>query len=294
MHVVIVGRTGQLAQALMAYPAAWATRVTALGRDALDLSAPDRVGETVLSLRPDVVVNAAAYTAVDKAEAEEAVATAVNADAPGALAWAAARCGAALVHISTDYVFDGSKTTPYLEDDPVAPINAYGRSKLAGEVAVRESGANAAILRTSWVYSATGNNFVRTMIRLAETRDVVRVVGDQHGGPTSAVDLADACWFLAERLAAREAPSGVYHVSSADYATWAEFAEAIFAGWKARGGKGAIVEPITSAEYPTPARRPANSRLHTGKVAALGLALPQWRASLDRCLTRLDEAGRVS
>lgn len=259
-----------------------------LGREDLDLARPDDAAAAVEAARPDVVVIAAAYTAVDRAESEEALAHVVNAEAPGAIARACAGTGAALVHVSTDYVFDGTKPDPYVEADPVAPVSAYGRTKAAGERAVLDSGAPTAVIRTSWVYSPWGANFVKTMLRLARERDELRVVADQQGRPTSAADLADAVLAVAERLAAGdEAVRGLLHYAGGGDATWANFAEAIVAGAEARGGRAVPVRRIATAEFPTPAPRPANSRLDTAKINALGVASPPWRESLSRCLDEL-------
>jgi len=229
------------------------------------------------------VINAAAYTAVDRAETEEALAQTVNGAAPAAMAKAAARRGLPFLQISTDYVFDGAGTAPRKPGDPVAPLGAYGRSKLAGEAGVREAGGTHVILRTSWVFSAHGTNFVKTMLRLAESRDKLTVVADQVGGPTPAAAIADALFAMAKGLAVDPGLSGTYHFSGAPDVSWADFAREIFR----QSGRATLVEDIPSAAYPTPARRPANSRLDCASLAAFGLARPDWRAHLSDILTEL-------
>jgi len=266
--------------------------VIAVGPPELDLSAPDdeRIYAALAAERPDVIVNAAAHTAVDKAESERDLAFAINAEGAGAVARAAARMGVPLVHVSTDYVFSGDKPAPYTEVDAPAPTGVYGASKLAGEQAVLASGADAAILRTAWVYSPFGANFVKTMLRLAETRDELGVVADQRGNPTSALDLADAVLAVAANLKADAAPElrGLFHATGSGEASWADFARAIFAASAARGGPSARVKSITTAEYPTPARRPANSRLDCSLLAQHhGVRLPDWRSSTNAVVARL-------
>jgi len=250
------------------------------------------VAPIVASYAPCAVVNAAAYTAVDKAEAEPALAMGVNRDGAGALAAAAARLGVPFIHVSTDYVFDGRKDAPYREEDAPCPLGAYGRSKLEGEAAVRAAWPAAVILRTSWVYSPFGQNFVTTMLRLATTREKVQVVDDQYGAPTAAGDLAAAILDLAERLTTQRMDhGGVYHLAASGETTWHGFAGAIFAGWARRRHRVPVLAPITTAQYPTPAQRPANSRLDCGKIARVfGLRLPPWQTSLERCLDQLASA----
>ena len=241
-------------------------------------------------VQPDVIINAAAYTAVDKAEAEEDLALRVNGEGAGHVAEAAARIGVPLLHLSTDYVFDGALDRPYREDDQTGPISVYGRSKLIGEKRVAERCPDSVILRTAWVYSPFGANFVRTMLRLNEMRDEVGVVADQRGNPTSALDIADALLAVAMRMRADASPllRGVFHMTGSGEATWAEFAEAVFENAHARGRRLTRVKRITTANYPTPARRPANCRLDNAKLRRVyGLALPEWRASLAVCCARL-------
>jgi dTDP-4-dehydrorhamnose reductase len=289
MRIAVTGSKGQVATSLIerAGPGA---EVVALGRPAFDLADRVAVLAGIEAAHPDVVVNAAAYTAVDKAEAEEAVATRVNGDGAGHVAEAAARLGVPLLHLSTDYVFDGALDRPYREEDPTAPAGAYGRSKLAGEKQVAERCQNSVILRTAWVYSPFGANFVRTMLRLNETRNEVGVVADQRGNPTSALDIADAIIAIAAKVRsdASSALRGVFHMTGSGEATWADFAEAVFHEAATRGRRQTQVKRITTADYPTPARRPANSRLDNEKLSRVyGLKLPEWRQSAAVCCARL-------
>jgi dTDP-4-dehydrorhamnose reductase len=292
--ILVAGKTGQLARCLAQEARRRGTTLAALGRPEFDLTHPEGLARAVAARAPRAIVNAAAYTAVDKAEAEPALAMTVNRDGAGALAAAAALLGVPFVHISTDYVFDGRKDTPYVEQDAPSPLGAYGRSKLEGEAAVRAACPAGVILRTSWVYSPFGQNFVTTMLRLAATREKVQVVDDQHGAPTAAFDLAGAILDLADRLAAGapdRSTGGIYHLAGAGETTWYDFAAAIFAGWARRGRRVPALEAITTAQYPTGAPRPHNSRLDCSKVARVfGLRLPAWRSSLERCLDELAEA----
>lgn len=291
MRIAVTGREGQVVQSLLERGPVAGVTVVAVGRPDLDLADPDSVFAALKAAAPDLVVSAAAYTAVDKAESEPALAHAVNGAGAGAVAAAAAAFKVPVVHLSTDYVFDGAKPTPYGEDDPTGPLGVYGASKLAGEAAVAAHAADHVILRTAWVYSPFGANFVKTMLRIGEGRPVMRVVADQVGRPTSALDIADAVIAVGRTLAARPdepALRGVFHLAAAGEASWADFAEAVFAGAKARGRTVPAVERITTADYPTPARRPANSRLDGSRLAARhGVTLPDWRASLDTVLDRL-------
>ncbi|MDE2405230.1 MAG: dTDP-4-dehydrorhamnose reductase [Sphingomonadales bacterium] len=292
MRFVVTGGPGQLVLSMQERGAACGHEVVAVGPPDLDLAAPDDAAilAALAAARPDAIVNAAAHTAVDKAEGEADLAFAINAAGAGAVARAARSLGAPLVHVSTDYVFTGDKPTPYVEGDATGPTGVYGASKLAGEEAVLASGADAAILRTAWVYSPFGANFAKTMLRLAATRDEIGVVADQHGCPTSALDLADACIAVARNLAAGADPAlrGLFHATGSGEGSWADFAEAIFAASAAAGGPTARVNRITTAEYPTPARRPANSRLDCTRLAAIhGVRLPDWRESCRAVVTRL-------
>lgn len=279
MKILVFGSTGQVATEVQQQ-----ADVIALGRDQADLSDPAQCAAAILAHEPDVVINAAAYTAVDRAEEEEALATVINGEAPGAMAQVCKGMGIPLVHISTDYVFAGDGTAPWAPTDPVAPPNAYGRSKLAGEEAIRASGCAHAILRTSWVFSAHGNNFVKTMLRLSETRDALNVVADQIGGPTSARAIAAACLEIAPQLVADPDKSGTYHFSGTPDASWADFAMAIFD----RAGRQVAVTGIPTADYPTPATRPLNSRMNCDSLnAAFGIARPDWQAELQLVLDTL-------
>jgi dTDP-4-dehydrorhamnose reductase len=268
--------------------------VVALGRPDLDLLDEASIAASIEAVRPDLIVNAAAYTAVDQAEGDEAAAFALNADGAGRLATAAARHGVPIIHLSTDYVFDGSKEGAYNERDPVAPLGAYGRSKLAGEQAVASANPDHIILRTAWVYSPYGRNFVKTMLRAAEIREELSVVNDQRGNPTSAMDLAAGILAIAaHRLRGSGASdAGIYHMTASDEATWADFADFIFTCSAASGGPVARVERVTSDQYPTPVRRPANSRLDCTKAAkTFGISLPEWHDSVRDCVNRLVECG---
>ena len=280
MRIAVTGRTGQVARAL-AERAGLGDEVILLGRPELDLAQPATIAPALAAARGDVVISAAAYTAVDKAEGERDLAFAVNGAGAGAVAAAAQALGLPLIHLSTDYVFDGTKPAPYVESDPVAPLGAYGASKLAGEAAVLAADPGAAVCRTAWVYAPFGANFVRTMLRLAETRDEVAVVADQTGNPTSALDIADALLAMARRMTVDSSPSGIFHMTASGDASWADLAEAVFAASAAHGGPSARVRRIATSEYPTPAPRPANSRLDCARLEqAYGIRLPEWRASV--------------
>jgi dTDP-4-dehydrorhamnose reductase len=290
VRVLIAGSAGQVARALVAAAPAAGLHVTALGRPDLDLTDPVSIDAVLDKVRPDIVINAAAYTAVDQAEADEAGAFALNAVGAGQLAAAAARLGAPIFHLSTDYVFDGSKPAPYAETDPVAPLGVYGRSKLAGEEAVAAANPRHLIFRTAWVYSPVGKNFAKTMLRVAEARGALSVVHDQVGNPTSAADIAAALWKVAGRITADPSAlrAGTYHMTASGEASWAEFAEEILRVSAELGGPSASVTRITSSEYPTPTRRPANSRLDCTKLSrAFGVILPQWQVSTRACIEEL-------
>ena len=294
MRILVIGKTGQLARALDAV-AGQAVQIGFLGRDLLDLTVPGMAAGVVAAERPDLVINAAAFTAVDDAEAARETAMRINGAAVGEIATAAAGAGAALIHISTDYVFDGEKTGPYRETDPVNPANAYGASKRAGELAALEGNPRTVILRTSWVYSPWGKNFVLTMLRLARQHDRLRIVADQHGKPTSALDIAEACLAIAGELVRAPAESplwGIHHYAGQGACSWVDFAAAIFEEAALRGGpRIPEIEPIGTADYPTPARRPLNSVLDCSKFeTAFGLETVPWRAALSRVLALIPEA----
>lgn len=265
-------------------------RVVGLDRAALDLADTDRVREVVREAKPTLIVNPAAYTAVDKAESDEAAARRLNAEAPAVLAEEAVRSGAALIHYSTDYVFDGSKDAPYVETDAVNPQNVYGQTKLEGEQAIAASGCAHLILRTSWVYGMRGKNFLLTMLKLGSERPELRVVADQVGAPTWSRTIADATsHIVAQGMAAGDADwwdqrSGIYHLTAAGSTSWHGFAEAIFAS--ALGERAPNAVPIPASDYPVPAKRPANSRLALGKLnETFGLRMPSWDDALCLCLT---------
>lgn len=278
--ILVFGKTGQVATELRRL----APDATFLDRSAADLADPAACAAAIEAARPDMVINAAAYTAVDRAEEDEDLAMAVNGLAPAAMARACAEPGIPLVHVSTDYVFDGTGEAPFAPGDPTGPLGAYGRTKLAGEEGIRASGAPHAILRTSWVFSAHGGNFVKTMLRLSETRDALNVVADQVGGPTPAGAIAAACLGIARALAGDPSKSGTYHFSGAPDTSWACFARETFA----RAGRAVTVTDIATADYPTPAVRPANSRMDCSRTEEVfGIARPDWRAALDDILTEL-------
>ncbi|MEQ1808399.1 MAG: dTDP-4-dehydrorhamnose reductase [Terricaulis sp.] len=282
MRVLVIGKSGQLAQAL-----APRAGVTCVGRDELDLSSAGEadIAALLAGSHYDAAINAAAYTAVDKAESDAASAFALNQTAPRHLATACARSKTPLVHVSTDYVFDGAKRTPYIESDPVAPLNVYGASKAAGETEILRSGARATVIRTSWVYGARGSNFLNTMLRLAETRPEISVVNDQYGAPTWTKDLASACYAAAERLVqGDDAATGLFHFAGASDATWATFAEAIFEHARLRGLPSAKVKRIPSAEFKTAAKRPQNSRLDTSHFARTFAPPRPWIEALSLCM----------
>jgi dTDP-4-dehydrorhamnose reductase len=263
-------------------------------RLAVDVRHPDSLERAFEAFKPDIIVNPAAYTAVDRAEQEPELAFAINRDGAGHAAMVAKNSGIPIIHLSTDYVFDGSKSGAYVESDPVSPQTLYGRSKLAGELAVTAANERSIILRTSWVYSPFGNNFVRTMMRLASERDELRIVDDQIGCPTYAPDIADAILDIAQIVRMNGWQShfaGVTHLAGPDAMTWFGFARDIMHAAKARGRRAVVVNPITSAEYPTPARRPKNSCLNCERLyLTFNVRIPAFSISLDACLDRLFEA----
>ncbi len=283
LNILIFGSSGQLGTHLQ-YALREFVQLSALGREQVDLRDPAAVADAIATARPDVVINAAAYTAVDRAESDAETARAVNADAPGQMARSAHSVGALLIHYSTDYVFAGDARTPYTEGSAVRPINVYGETKLAGERAVADNTDRYLVLRTSWVYSAYGRNFYNTMLRLAGERDELRVVDDQIGSPTYAGALADAAARLIRRYQA-DMPgpewSGVYHMSCGGQTSWYGFACAIM---DVAGLGDTRIVPIATSEFPTPARRPAYSVLDNGKLErTFGFRLPPWRDALRHC-----------
>jgi dTDP-4-dehydrorhamnose reductase len=282
--ILVTGGTGQVARALAT---AGGDAVRVVGRPAFDFDRPESIVTCVRETAPWLVVNAAAYTAVDAAEDDAEAAYRANRDGPGALAQLCAAAGVPLIHISTDYVFDGAKGAPYVETDATAPTGVYGASKLAGEQDVLAAGGRAIVLRTSWVYAPEGKNFVRTMLRVGAERDRLRVVADQQGCPTTAADLADAILAIAARLREgwQDGYGGVFHAAGSGATTWHGLAVATFEEAARAGARVPVVEAITTAEYPTKAKRPADSRLDCEKLAAVfGVRLPAWRESLTRTI----------
>ncbi|ADE13136.1 dTDP-4-dehydrorhamnose reductase [Sideroxydans lithotrophicus] len=293
-RILVTGKNGQVGWELQRSLAAFG-EIIALDSDSMDLADPDAIRRTIREVRPDIIVNPAAYTAVDKAESEMELANAVNGIAPGVLAEEAKLLGAILVHYSTDYVFDGSKPAPYVESDVPNPQSVYGRTKLAGEQAVRASGCKHLIFRTSWVYGVHGGNFVKTMLRLARERNELRIVADQFGAPTWAKDIANSTatalhnW---QQLAWDDRLSGLYHLTAAGRTNWHQFAETIIREARkydtALAAKTIAVNPIATHEYPLPAKRPVNSVLANDKVRnAFGIAMPEWQDSLVECVRLL-------
>ncbi len=293
-RILLTGKNGQVGWELQRALGATAT-VIALDSSQVDLADPDAIRRIMREIRPDIIINPAAYTAVDKAEAEPELAMAVNGIAPGILAEEACRIGAVLVHYSTDYVFDGNKVSPYAEDDVPNPQSIYGKTKLAGEQVIRASACKHLILRTSWVYGVHGGNFVKTVLRLARERGELRIVADQFGAPTWARDLAQAtvaaltCWQGKEWDGSM---SGLYHLTAAGRTNWHRYAEEIVRLAReydtALAAKSLDIQAITTREYPTPAKRPANSVLANDKIkSAFGIALPEWQDSLAECMRLL-------
>lgn len=292
--ILVAGHKGQVARSLTEAAAQRHMPLLAFGRPELDLLQPDTLQAAVEANAPTAIVNAAAYTAVDQAESEEETARRINADGAANLAAAASEAGVPFIHISTDYVFNGVKTGSYTETDPVSPTGAYGRSKLAGEKAVLAANPQAIILRTAWVYSPFGKNFLKTMLSLA-TRENLSVVADQFGNPTYAPDIAGAILDIIETLDGSlpsKHQSGIYHLAGTGDTSWYGFAEAIFDEGTRYGLPRPDVKAITTLEYPTPARRPSNSRLDCSKIKqTFGTELPNWRESTATCVKRLSETG---
>ncbi|MDG1373255.1 MAG: dTDP-4-dehydrorhamnose reductase [Paracoccaceae bacterium] len=282
MKILMFGQTGQVATEILRR--AGNIEVEALNRAAADQTDPAACAALVRTTNADIIINAAAYTAVDKAEDDEATAAIGNGETPTAIAYAAAARNIPFLHISTDYVFDGTGEAPWIEEDKTAPIGAYGWTKLAGEGGVAAAGGPFAILRTSWVFSAHGANFVKTMLRLGADRDALTIVDDQIGGPTAAADIADVLLTMAKAFHAGKGTSGIYHFAGAPSVSWRQFAEAIFA----KAGQTVAVTPIPTSDYPTPAARPLNSRLTCAKIKAdYGIDQPDWRTSLNDVIGEL-------
>ena len=295
MRIAVIGREGQLARSLVERGALLAgTEVVAVGRPDIDLAVPGSASGAIARVRPDLIINAAAYTAVDQAEEEPELAFRINADAAGEIAAAAARIRAAMIHISTDYVFDGRRDGPYTEQIQPNPLGAYGRSKLAGEKRVRDANDNHVIVRTAWVYSPFGRNFVKTVMDGAKTRDTLTVVGDQVGSPSSALDLADGLLRAAQVI--RSSDGGwfgeVYHLAGTGRTSWYGLAEFVMAECRKHDLPAAAVRPIRSEDWPTKAQRPANSVLDSGTFErTFGFAMPEWRQSVAEVVGRLARPG---
>lgn len=289
MNILLLGKGGQVGWELQRALAPLG-QITAHDVDTADFSQPGQIAELVGRLRPQVIVNAAAHTAVDKAESEPDLARAINAGTPGAIAEQAARLGALLVHYSTDYVFDGSGTAPRDETAPAAPLSVYGRTKLEGEQLIQASGCTHLIFRTSWVYAARGGNFAKTMLRLAGERDALNVINDQVGAPTGAELLADVTAHAIRAVRAQPSLQGLYHLVASGETTWFDYARFVIEWARAQGHAIQVapeaVRPIATSAYPTPAQRPLNSRLSTAKLQqAFGLHLPAWQDGVQRMLT---------
>ncbi|HLU20474.1 MAG TPA: dTDP-4-dehydrorhamnose reductase [Pusillimonas sp.] len=288
-RILVTGREGQLARSLAAEAAKRsAMKLVIMGRPSLDLTRPETVHRVIAHARPDIVISAAAYTAVDQAEDEPALAREINAAGAKAVAEAAYQCGAPVIHLSTDYVFAGDTLTAYTEEETPSPKNVYGQTKLEGEGLVALANPQHVILRTAWVFSPSGRNFVKTMLHLARERDAVAVVADQWGNPTSALELARAILHIATRLGTPNPPYGLYHLAGAGDVNWSGFARAIIAESRALGGPEANVIDIASYDYPTRAARPANSRLSCDKFnAAFNWQMPHWQESVGEVVARL-------
>lgn len=294
-RILVTGREGQLVRSLIERSGMQPNGhdLIAVGRPELNLEDPDSIRLTVRDAAPDIIINAAAYTNVDQAEDEPARAQRINGDAAGEVAAAAQATGAVVIQLSTDYVFDGTGDGAYDEDAPTAPIGVYGRTKLDGEACVREN-PDHVIVRTAWVYSPFGRNFVRTMMTLARTRDELGVVADQRGNPTSALDLADGLLALCDAISQgdRTAIGRTYHLAGTGEASWHDFAAHVFARCAALGLPSARANPVSTADYPTKAARPANSRLDCARFARdVGFVMPDWRASVDAVVSRIAAEG---
>jgi dTDP-4-dehydrorhamnose reductase len=296
--ILLTGVNGQVGHALLQQLRQLdAFEIIACGRQQLDLTEPEQIRRVVRTVQPDLIINPAAYTAVDKAESERELAYVINATAVQVLAEEAARLNTGLIHFSTDYVYDGTKSSWYVETDAVNPVSIYGASKLAGEEAIRRVGVPHLILRTSWVYGSYGKNFLKTIIRLAQEREVLRIVDDQNGAPTSDIFIAHAVLHLLNHWQPDEsAQSGVYHLVNRGQTTWCGFAKAIETQYRVLAGQAGWpvlalkeIQPITTEEYPTPAKRPANSRLSTAKLAKqFGVTFPDWSQALSQVMAELD------
>ncbi len=296
-RIFVAGSSGQVAFSLKEAAEHKAITLATAGRPDFDLTDPDGMRAAITAFQPTAIVNAAAYTAVDAAEDNEEAANAINIEGPRALAALAASLEVPFIHISTDYVFDGDKDDAYVETDPVSPQGAYGRSKLAGEIAATASNPNSIILRTAWVYSPFGNNFLKTMLKLAQNRDELGIVADQYGNPSYAVDIAEAILEIVKQLDAGKPltnVAGVYHLAGSGDTNWHGFASFIFEEGHKYGHPVPKANAISTAEYPTPAKRPMNSRLNCDKVQEVfSITMPDWRESTAKCVKRLFGEGQL-
>lgn len=290
MKILLTGKTGQVGHELERSLQGLGD-IIALDRSQMDLANLDQVRDVIRTVKPDLIINPAAYTAVDKAESEPDLAMRINGAAPGVMAEEAKKLGAAMIHYSTDYVFDGTKTTPYVETDPTCPINVYGATKLAGEQAIQAAGIPHLILRTSWVYGMYGKNFLLTMLRLAQERDELRIVADQHGAPTWSRTIADATARIVALASGAQHPqqwwqqqSGIYHLTAQGQTTWFGFTQAILE--HAAIERKPVLTPITTQDYPVPAQRPANSVMSSEKLMHAFCPLPDWDQALASCLLK--------
>jgi dTDP-4-dehydrorhamnose reductase len=296
MRIVVTGKTGQVTSALQALRIP-DIEVIALGRPEMDLSSPSTVVKSLSQARPDVIISSAAYTAVDKAEAEPDLAFAINAEGAEIVSTAAFQLSVPIIHLSTDYVFNGRNSASYIETHPTDPVSVYGQSKLDGERRVAAANPNHVILRTAWVYSTFGRNFLRTMLRLSEKQDEVRVVGDQHGCPTSATDIADAVVEIARHLVANPETDlrGIFHIVGTGATNWADFAKFIFSVLEEKTGRHISVKEIATVDYPTAAARPANSVLNCDKLESVyGIRLPRWQATTRTTVEQILEAAKTA
>ena len=294
MRILVSGHTGQVSRALSEKAKSSDAEIISVGRPELDITDQTSISKALSKFVPDIVINAAAYTAVDAAEANETIAEAVNTHGASLLAKQTKDRSIPIIHFSTDYVFDGSKGSAYLESDPVAPIGVYGKTKRNGEVRVQKGNPHHVILRTAWVYSPFGQNFIKTMLRLADDRDEISVVADQRGAPTNALDLAEATLEIAAQMVrhSERASTGTFHMAGSGEAVWADFAEHIFNVSRAAGGPTANIRRIKTSEYPTPAKRPSNSVLDCSRLAATyGIELPDWHDSATLCVQRILSEG---
>ncbi len=290
MKILVTGTHGQVDTSIRSCPSAKGHEIISIGRPEIDLSEYEKLKNAIINANPDIIISSAAYTAVDKAESEAEIAYAINALAPKAIGEAAAKLNIPVIHLSTDYVFSGDKPSSYDEDDKTGPIGVYGKTKLEGEKLLAAATPNHVILRTAWVYSPYGNNFVKTMLRLGESREELNVVADQQGCPTYAPEIARACITIAENLINDQAIElrGIFNLTGQGKANWAQFAKVIFSGAEKFGRKKIIVNEITTDQYPTPAKRPKNSLLSSQKLLDIhGIELDNWEKSTKECVKML-------